>query len=319
VAATVGLGAVVVRVWPEPSGNGEVQAASSAETTDPTDGASVEGLPLRMGLAVEGASVSSAVDAATPNDPPPTEPLGINQQWANADKSRSIGVFALSRAELAELSEGMVHQGSPAPTEPVDLGDGLVGQLTDLGTAIGPMGWGQQYQVRIELPDAIVHVSSFGVTKDEVVAALPSLEVGAEATSIAMPDVPVDLGEVGPYDMVISQGAHTFVNYVFADGASAAVEVYAHPEQMVLDDIERAKANPTADEYVIDVRGNDAIVRAGISTTHTVSWQEDSGELVVVLLTQASGPAVPDVSVVVDGITPLDEAAFQDLVARFPG
>jgi hypothetical protein len=28
---------------------------------------------------------------------------------------------------------------------------------------------------------------------------------------------------------------------------------------------------------------------------------------------------VPDVSVVVDGITPLDEAAFQDLVARFPG
>jgi hypothetical protein len=163
-------------------------------------------------------------------------------------------------------------------------------------------------------------VSSFGLAKDETVAAVQSIEIGPEGRSVTMSDVPADLGEGERSEMLTFEGAHTFVNYAFADGTTAAVEVYAHPEPMVLDDIERVKANPSDHEYVIDVRGNDAIVRAGAGvTTHTVTWQEDTGELVVVLLTQNAGPAVPDVSVVVDGITPLDETAFQDLVARFPG
>jgi hypothetical protein len=312
-AATVGLGAVAVRVWPESAGDGEVQAASSAETTDPTDGAPVEGPPLRMGLVVEGATVTGALDAT---GGPAAHPVDdINMRWTNPAGDRTLFVLAGSRSE----GSGSELAPPPIPGEPIDLGDGVRGTLYDYGIVVGPLGDMAQYEIQVENDDLYYGVLATGLTKDEIIVAASSLSIGENGEWVLVDDVPADLGEGEEYESPTFQGAHTFVNYVFADGTSAAVEVYAHPEQVVLDDIERAKANPTADEYVIDVRGNDAIVRGGDSTTHTVSWQEDTGELVVVLLTQATGPAVPDVSVVVDGITELDEATFQDLVARYPG
>jgi hypothetical protein len=317
VAATVGLGAVVVRVWPEPSGNGEVQAASSAETSDPTDGASVEGPPLRMGLVVDAASVTSAVHREeTYGVPAAIQQAGTNMRWINEGGDRKLFVLTGLRPEPTGIVTDTLQL---TAGEAIELGDGVQGKLFDYGDNFGPWGEMAQFEIDVAREDVFYRVIGTGLTKDEVIAVARSVQIGDDASWIGG-EVPSDLGEGEEYENPTSFSARTVVNYAFADGSTAAVEVYDHPVPMVLDDIERAKANPTAEEYVIDVRGNDAIVRAGVGLPiHTVSWQEGTGELVVVLLTQEAAPGVPDVSVVVDGITPLDEAAFQDLVARFPG
>jgi hypothetical protein len=286
----------------------------------PTTAPPAEGPPVRLGLDVAGAQVTTAGES------PGGGALGImstgvDVAFVGPDADRWIRVSAIFLNGTV-MGDDLLAYADPPP-EQFDLGDGVVGKLTrivgspeDYPEVPGyPM---PELNLSFEDGDAALHVSGEGVTDEELLRLARDIEIGS-GPALVLGWVPDDLTPSEPTNPIHGgpSGASSHVSYVLPDGLSVSISVRSAGGEIFDDDLKHTRAAPTSTQFLRTVRGADAIVRRAAGTT-SVLWREPRGHLVEVYISQTlDHTVVPDESIV-DTIVELDDATFEELAAAHP-
>ena len=306
---------------PAPDGPETFRYAPITTTTVPP----FSGTPVRLGLDVAGAEVTSASTwngSESESDDASPMPTGVTVDFLAPDPDRHITVNAFFP------NGSIMADDLPQPEAPpkVDLGDGVVGELFRFQPPPEGMeipGYPTQVvSIQFELNGAQVSVGGAGITDDELIAVARAVDISGDPQVLVVGGMPDDLSPIEPRSSIFggTSGPGSMVAYDLSDSLSVSVKVSTGGGAVFDDDLKHTREDPSDFQFLRTVRGTDAVVRKAAGMT-SVLWREPQGELVEVYISPAGAngdpSVVPDESVV-DAIVELDEGAFQDLVAAHP-
>lgn len=293
-------------------------SVTAPSTTKPPPRA---GAPLRMGLELTGAQVTSVSDNPEAEQPA-NQPPGVRVEYQNAAGTRHLSISTVMTSPPPADQKPGIYIPGPGVKRTVDLGEGVQGTLTTFDVV--PGGTWSAISVEAIQDGASLLVHGVGLTEDEMVSIASSVVISQRGAGFDAPGVPSDLvaGRPGSPFMGGGWGVRTQVVYRTTDGTEIVVDVYNGGGEAVLEpDLQKAKTQPTGVLYQMSVRGRDAVVRrfpdmasAANGEIVTVTWREATGHLVTVRFTPPTN-IVPDPTVVASSVEELSDTEFQTLLA----
>lgn len=293
------------------------QASVTAPSTTPPP--PLTGPPLRMGLTIADAHVTSVSDnvGVEPADMPP----GVRVDYEDDAGARHLSITTYTASEApGDLRPASDFPGSGVERT-VDLGEGVEGTLTTIDPV--PGGTGPAISIEAVQDGAHLFVDGVGLSEDELLSVARSVVISQAGAHFDAPGVPSDLVPGRPGSPFVGgRGVRTQVVYRTADATEIVVDVYDDDGGALFErDLEVARAEPTDALFELSVRGRAAVVRrfpdlAGPANGEvvTVTWREATGHLVAVRLTPPTN-TVADPTIVASTSQPLSEAEFQALLA----
>lgn len=291
---------------------------SAPSTTKPSPRT---GPPLRIGLDLAGAQVTSVSDNPEAESPT-TEPPGVRVEYQNAAGTRRIGITTVMTSTPTTDHKPGIGVAEPGVKRSVDLGEGVQGTLSAI--EVVPGGTRPVIFVDAIQDGANLLVEGVGLSEVEMVSIASSVVITQRGAGFDAPGVPSDLvaGPPGSPLVVGIWGVRTQVVYRTADRTEVVIDVHDGGGEVTLEtDLHKAKTQPTGVLYEMSVRGHEAVVRRFpdmASATNgeivTVTWREATGELVTVRFTPPVNVA-PDPTVLASSVEELTEPEFQALLA----